>query len=64
MKKKRNEKKKKTKKIKQRVATLNVGTLTGKEKEVADLVERSGVDILCVLETRWKGENAKCINEG
>ena len=46
--KERNEERKKAKKIKLRVATLNVGTMTGKEREVADLMERRGVDILCV----------------
>ena len=54
-KKERNEERKKAKKIKLRVATLNVGTTTGKGREVADLMERRGVDILCVQETRWRG---------
>ena len=35
--------------------------MTGKEREVADLRERRGVGILCVQETRWKGEKARCI---
>ena len=60
-KKERNEERKKAKKIKLKVATLNVGTMTGKGREVADLVERRGVDILCVQETRWKGKKARCI---
>ena len=55
--KERNEERKKAKEIKLRVATLNVGTM----KEVANLMERRGVDILCVQETLWKGERAKCI---
>ena len=59
--KERNEERKKAKKIKLRVATLNVGTMTGKGREVADLLERRGVDILCVQETRWKEERARCI---
>ena len=62
--KERNEERKKAKKIKLRVATLNVGTMTGKGREVADLMERRGVDILCVQETRWKGERARCIGGG
>ena len=60
----RNEERKKAKKIKLRVATLNVGTMTGKGREVADLMERRGVDILCVQETRWKEEKARCIGGG
>ena len=55
---------KKAKKIKLRVATLNVRTVTGKEREVTDLMERRGVDILCVQETRRKGKRARCIGGG
>ena len=62
--KERNEERKKAKKIKLKVATLNVGTMTGKGREVADLMERRGMDILCVQETRWKGERARCIGGG
>ena len=62
--KERNEQRKKAKKIKLRVATLNVGTMTGKGRQVADLMERRGVDILCVQKTRWKGERARCIGGG
>ena len=49
--KERNEERKKAKKIKLRVAALNVGT-NGKGREVADLMERRRVDILCVQETK------------
>ena len=63
-KKEKNKERKKAKKIKLRVATLNVGTMTGKGREVADLLERIGVDILCVQETCWKGEKARCIAGG
>ena len=54
-----NKERKKAKKIKQSISTLNVGTMTGKERKVADLMERREVDILCVQETRWKGEQAR-----
>ena len=57
----RNEERKKAKKIKLRVATLNVGTITSKGREVADLMEQRGVDTLCVQETHRKGERARCI---
>ena len=33
--------------------TLNVVTITRKSKELADMMERRKVDILCVQETRW-----------
>ena len=62
--KERTEERKKAKKIKLRVAPLNVGAMTGKGREVADLMERRGVDILCVQETCWKGERARCIGGG
>ena len=62
--KERNEERKKAKKIKLRVASLNVGTMTGKGREVADLMERRGANILCVQETRWKGERARCVGGG
>ena len=59
--KEKNEERKKAKKIKLRVGTLNVRTMTGKGREAADLMEQKGVDILCVQETRSKGERARCI---
>ena len=60
-KKERNEERKKAEKMKLKAATLNVGTMTGKGREVADLMERRRVVILCVQEIRWKGEKARCI---
>ena len=65
--KERNEERKKAKKIKLRVATLNIGTMTDKGREVgyvAEFIEQRGVDILYVQETRWKGERARCIGKG
>ena len=41
-KKKRNEEREKAKKIKLKVATLNVGTMTGKRREVANLWSEEG----------------------
>ena len=60
----RNEKKKKAKKIRLWVATLNFGTITGKRREVSDHMEQRVVDILCVEETCWKGEKTRCIDGG
>ena len=56
------EERKKAEKIKLRVATLIVGIMTGMGREVVDLMERRGLDVLCVQETRWKGEKARCIS--
>ncbi|KAK3522213.1 hypothetical protein QTP70_032774, partial [Hemibagrus guttatus] len=47
-----------------RIGTLNVGTMTGKGRELADVMERRKVDILCVQETRWKGSKARSIGAG
>ncbi|KAK3539591.1 hypothetical protein QTP70_010258 [Hemibagrus guttatus] len=47
-----------------RIGTLNVGTMTGKGRELADMMERRKVDILCVQETRWKGSKTRSIGAG
>ena len=46
-----------------RVGTLNVGTMTGKSREVVDMMERRHIEILCVQETRWKGSKARELGE-
>ncbi|KAK3530520.1 hypothetical protein QTP86_027885 [Hemibagrus guttatus] len=43
---------------------MNVGTMTGKGRELADMMERRKVDILCVQETRWKGSKVRSIGAG
>nr|ADI61822.1 endonuclease-reverse transcriptase [Bombyx mori] len=50
--------------LKFRFATLNVGTLTGKTKELASLFKRRKVDFACLQETRWTGAKALNIGEG
>ena len=47
-----------------RVGTLNVGTMTGKGRELVDLMERRKLGVLCVQETRWKGNKARELGEG
>lgn len=47
-----------------RVGTLNVGTMKGKGRELADMMERRKVDILCVQETKWKDSKARNIGGG
>ena len=44
-----------------RVGTLNIGTMTGRGRELADLMEQRNVDILCLQETKWKGSKARNI---
>ena len=47
-----------------KIATLNMGTMTGRGREIVDVMQRKKVDIICVQETRWKGQKAKEIGEG
>ena len=47
-----------------RVGILNIGTMTGRERELADLMERKNVDILCLQETKWKGSKTRNIGGG
>ncbi|KAK3521331.1 hypothetical protein QTP70_003177 [Hemibagrus guttatus] len=60
----RQREKRKGKSVGLRIGTLNVGTMTGKGRELADMMERRKVDILCVQETRWKGSKACSIGAG
>ena len=43
---------------------MNVGTTTGRGRELADLMERRKVGVLCVQETRWKGDKANELGGG
>jgi exonuclease III len=46
-----------------RVDTWNVGLLTGKLREVVDIIIRRRVNILCVQEIKWKGQKAKEVQD-
>ena len=56
--------KKLVKEWKIRTGTWNVGTLTGRLREIVDVMERRRIDFLCVQETRWKGNGAREIGNG
>lgn len=47
-----------------RVCQLNVGSMTGRGRELADLMREKKVDVVCVQETRWKGNKAKELGDG
>ena len=47
-----------------RVGTLNIGTMNGRGRELEDMMERRNVDILCLQETKWKGNKARNIGGG
>ncbi|KAK6028591.1 hypothetical protein OSTOST_05325, partial [Ostertagia ostertagi] len=42
-----------------RIATLNVGTLTGRAAEVAEMLRERNIDICALQETKWTGANEK-----
>ena len=41
-----------------------MGSMTGRGREVAEFMERRRVDVLCVQETRWKGNKARELGTG
>ncbi|VAI79741.1 unnamed protein product [Triticum turgidum subsp. durum] len=46
-----------------RLDSWNVGSRTGKLRELVDAAVRRGVDILCVQETKWRGQKAKEVED-
>jgi exonuclease III len=46
-----------------RVCTWNVGSLTGKLREIVNTMIRRRVNILCVQETKWKGQKTKEVED-
>ena len=47
--------------VRVRVGTLNVGTMTGRGRVLADLMEMRKAGVLCAQETRWKGNKARVL---
>ena len=47
-----------------RVGIFNIETMTGRGRELANMMERRNVDILCLQETKWKGSKASNIGGG
>ena len=47
-----------------RIASLNIGTTTGKSRELADLMKTRRIDVMCLQETRWGGTKAREIGDG
>src|SRR5207244_11448886 len=37
------------------IGNVNVGSMSGREGEVIDMLKRRGIDIRCLQETRWTG---------
>ncbi|MBN3271385.1 CFDP2 protein, partial [Polyodon spathula] len=47
-----------------RVGSWNVGTMTGRGRELVETMARRKVEILCVQETKWKGNSSRHLGEG
>ena len=47
-----------------RMGSLNVGTMEGKALEVVEIMRRRKMEVLCVQETKWKGDRARKMAEG
>ena len=46
-----------------RLASWNIGSLTGKSIELVKLLHRRMIDIACVQETKWVGAKAREVDE-
>ena len=46
-----------------RVATLNVGTLRGKEEELVSLMQERRIDVLGLCETKLAGKRSRTLHE-
>src|SRR6266516_2095292 len=46
-----------------RVGSWNVGTMSGRDEELADMADRRGLDFCCFQETKWRGEANKWLGE-
>uniref|UniRef100_A0A8D8YAF2 Craniofacial development protein 2 n=3 Tax=Cacopsylla melanoneura TaxID=428564 RepID=A0A8D8YAF2_9HEMI len=47
-----------------RIGSLNVGSMTGRGRELVDVMQRRRLSVLCVQETRWSGNKAVELGEG
>ena len=47
-----------------RFSAWNVGSMSGKWREISETLKRCCVDICCVQEVRWKGQGARMIDNG
>ena len=46
------------------MGTSNIGTMTGRGRELADMMEQRNVGILCLQEAKWKCSKARNIADG
>ncbi|XP_045449635.1 craniofacial development protein 2-like [Melitaea cinxia] len=60
----RGQRKRRVQEVNLRIASWNVGTMTGRGRELADVLERRRINIACLQETKWKGQRAREIGAG
>lgn len=60
----RGQRKKRAREIRLRYGSWNVGTMTGRSRELADVLKRRRINVACLQETKWKGTKAREIGEG
>ena len=46
-------------KVRLKAGTVNVGMMTERSVEVADMAARRRLDFCCLQETRWRGDGVK-----
>ena len=49
---------------KSKLASLKVGSMTGRSGEIVQLMRKKSLQVLCVQETKWKGSHAREIGAG
>ena len=47
-----------------RMGSLNVGMMEGKALEVVEMMKGRTIEVLCVQETRWRGDRVRKMSEG
>ena len=47
-----------------KLASLNVGSMTGRSGELVQLTRKKSLQVLCLQETKWKGSKAREIGAG
>uniref|UniRef100_A0A914XBY4 Endonuclease/exonuclease/phosphatase domain-containing protein n=1 Tax=Plectus sambesii TaxID=2011161 RepID=A0A914XBY4_9BILA len=52
------------KQVKLRLGTVNIGTLTGRHRELASILKKRRINIACVQETKWRGAKSRDIGDG
>ena len=47
-----------------KIGSWNVGSMTGRGRELVEVCKKSNIGILCEQETKWTGKSARELGEG